>query len=87
MIRPTSDFNIPLLDTEGHFLAFIDTCFVDVHQRHLSVSRNRRGHAREARLKPTQSLDCRPSSRLGLAFHQTLDSGRCWALRGVMGSR
>jgi hypothetical protein len=87
MIRPQSDINPPLFDHNGRFLRFVDPAFIELFSPHLNVSRNRRGHAREARLKSTQSLDCRPSSRLGLAFHQILDNGRCWALRGVVGSR
>jgi hypothetical protein len=87
MIRPTSDNHPPLFDHNGRFLRFVTPEFLELHQTHLDISRNRRGHAREARLKPTQFLDCRPSSRLGLAFQQSLDSGRCWALRGVAGSR
>ena len=87
MIRPDADNNLPLFDTTGRFVRFVDSAWVDLFGAHLHVSRNRRGHAREARLKNTQSLDRRPSSRLGLAFHQMLDNGRCWALRGVVGSR
>ena len=76
----------PLHSEQGFLLRMVAVSLIESAAPHLRVLRNRRGHVTRAYLRADQSLDCRPASKIGLAFQQALDSGHVWALRGVEGS-
>lgn len=60
--------------------------FIEIAIGHLRVVRNKRGHITRAYLRADWSLDCRPASKIGLAFEQALDTGHVWALHGTEGT-
>ncbi|MCS7041996.1 MAG: hypothetical protein NZR01_04315, partial [Bryobacteraceae bacterium] len=86
--------HIPLYDTGGHLLAWVASEWCEAHAAHLRLVRTRRARAvvraylraDDAPLLAWLEASGRHSN-FGEAFLQPLDGGRCWALRGVVGSR
>ena len=76
----------PLHSAQGYILRMLTLSEIEAAGGNVRVVRNKRGHVTRAYLKPQFSLDNRPTSRIGLAFEQVLDSGHVWALHGAIGS-
>lgn len=70
----------------NHILRYMPSEFLRRFSDHFEIVENRRGHIKRAMYKQAMSFDDRPNSTIGNAFEQHLNSGRCYALQGVLGS-
>lgn len=74
---------IALQCIDGQVL-FVPEPYIIENKHHFLLKYNKRGHLRRAFEKPRNSKS--PLSNNGTVFEQALESGRVYALRGVLGS-
>jgi hypothetical protein len=82
--------DIPVYSSSGNLVhsLHMSPADIDTHTIHFArIVRNRRGHITRAYLRTGLfSLSDRPSSRIGITYLQSLDSGHVWAMRTGSGS-
>lgn len=87
----STTFTVPVLCSGGHIAQWISPEQAAAYPP-CRLLRSRRGHIVRV-LPPVDTpwtldlIERGKSSRWGQGFHQPLDSGHVWALRGVEGSR